>query len=294
MKKSQEVEPKERQNKKEANTNAYLCALSDRLQKLRTEKKLSQQELAKKAGTIREKIMYAELNLQGRVLKADELAEIAKVLEVSTDYLLGISNSLTSNNSNGLSDISNNLVAKMGDNQIGLLDKMIPELENQKQLEFLQIHIAVSYVNKNILPHILNDIRLKTENNKDLTSVDIQKVSFMIWYLGNFKNQKVEYSDYIQYLGERYDKLFRNAWGAIGQLTYYNEDKNIKIDYETIGSVKKILNEFESYAECEVIKRLNKSIQDLTYDYVKDDAYFNEIKQAFNEIIKPENEEETK
>ena len=292
MKKSKDVEQKEDKNKKEANTSPYLCALSDRLPMLRTDKGLSQQELAKQAGTIREKIMYAELNLQGRVLKADELAGVAKVLEVSTDYLLGLSNSITSNNSNGLSDMTNSLATKMGDNQIGLLDKLLPELEEQKQLQFLQIYIAVAYVNKNLIPYILNDIKLKTDNNKELLSIDIQKVSFMVWYLGNFKNQKVEYSDYIQYLGERYDKLFRNAWGAIGQLTYYNEDKNVKIDYATMGSIRKVLSEFESYAECEVIKRLNKAVQNMTYDYIKDDTYFNEIKQSFNEIIKPNRKED--
>ena len=88
MKKSSKTTNSELDNKKKANTSIYLCALSDRLSKLRNEKNLSQQELAKQAGTIREKIMYAELNLAGRTLKADELAEVAKVLGTTPDYLL--------------------------------------------------------------------------------------------------------------------------------------------------------------------------------------------------------------
>ena len=193
MKKSNKTTSNEMKNKKVANTNIYLCSLSDRLAKLINEKNLSQQELAKQAGTIREKIMYAELNLAGRTLKADELAEVAKVLGTTPDYLLGISNSVTSTNSNGLSDNTNKIAHKMGGSKISLLDKIIPEAEGNKQLYYLQIYIIVAYINRNILPYITNEIRLKIDNNKELTSVDIQKTEFFMSYLSGFRQQNVEY-----------------------------------------------------------------------------------------------------
>lgn len=285
MKKSNETTPNEVKNKKVANTNIYLCALSDRLVKLRNEKNLSQQELAKQAGTIREKIMYAELNLTGRILKADELAEVAKVLGTTPDYLLGISNSITSTNSNGLSDTTNSLVHKMGDSKISLLDKIIPEAEGNKQLDYLQIYIIVAYINRNIIPYITNEIKLKIENNKELTSADIQKIEFLQAYLAGFRQQKVEYSDYINYLRDKHDQIFINAYEETGQIFMYNTYKQAKIDYSIIQKIIPILSEFERYAEYELYKRQEKATKDVIYEYVKDDTYFNEIKQYHREII---------
>lgn len=292
MKKSKDVEQKEDKNKKVANTNPYLCALSDRLPILRNDKGLSQQELAKQAGTIREKIMYAELNLQGRVLKADELAGVAKVLGVSTDYLLGISNSITSNSSNGLSDTTNNLAVKMGDNKIVLLDKMIPEVEDKKQLDFLQAYLAVAYINKNVIPHIITNIQLKTTNHKELTSVDIQKVEFLLKYVNGFQRQTVEYSGYVKYLFEKNEQTFRNTFDYTSQLFFYQQDKNTKINYEIIKEIQPIFSEFENYAKYEVLKRFTSSIEDMIYNYIKDDTYFNEIRQHFTDIT-PIDEEHT-
>jgi len=285
MKKSNETTSNEVKSKKVANTNIYLCTLSDRLAKLRNEKNLSQQELAKKAGTIREKIMYAELNLTGRILKADELAEIAKVLGTTPDYLLGISNSITATNSNGLSDTTNSLVQKMGDSKISLLDKIIPETEGNKQLDYLQIYIIVAYINRNIIPYITNEIKLKIENNKELTSVDIQKTEFLQAYLAGFRQQKVEYSDYINYLRDKHDQTFINAFEETGQIFMYNTYKQAKIDYSIIQKIIPILSEFERYAEYELYKRQEKATKDVIYEYVKDDTYFNEIKQYHREII---------
>jgi len=285
MKKSKEVAPKETQNKKVANTNPYLCMLSDRLQKLRNEKGISQQELAKQAGTIREKIMYAELNIQGRVFKVDELVEVAKVLGTTPDYLLGISNSLTSNSSNGLSDTTNSLAYKMGDSKISLLDKLIPEAEGNKQLDYLQIYIIVAYINKNILPYITNEIRLKIDNNKELTSADIQKTEFLLQYLSGFRQQKVEYSDYINYLRDKHDQTFINAYEETAQIFIYNTYKQAKVDYSIIQKIIPILSEFERYAEYELYKRQEKATKDLIYEYIKDDTYFNEIKQYHHELI---------
>lgn len=285
MKKSNETTPNEVKNKKVANTNIYLCALSDRLVKLRNEKNLSQQELAKQAGTIREKIMYAELNLTGRILKADELAEVAKVLGTTPDYLLGISNSITSTNSNGLSDTTNSLVHKMGDSKISLLDKIIPEAEGNKQLDYLQIYIIVAYINRNIIPYITNEIKLKIENNKELTSADIQKIEFLQAYLAGFRQQKVEYSDYINYLRDKHDQIFINAYEETGKIFMYNTYKQAKIDYSIIQKIIPILSEFERYAEYELYKRQEKATKDVIYEYVKDDTYFNEIKQYHREII---------
>lgn len=274
---------KEIKGNKVANTNQYLCALADRMKELRVKKELSQKELAKRIGTTREKVMYIELNIQGRNLKVEELAEASKVLGTSTDYLLGLTNSMTSNSNNGLSDETNKLTDKMKD-QIGILDKMIPEFEDKKELDFLQAYLVVSYINKNVLPYILNDMKLKTYNKKELTSADIQKIEFLMIYVSAFRQQKVDYAEYIHYLYDKNKQIFIDTYDSVSQHFFYNEDKYIKIDYEAIGKIRPILSEFENFAEYEVYKRLQQSIKDMTYDYVKDDTYFNEIKQYYNQI----------
>lgn len=285
MKKSNETTSNEVKNKKVANTNIYLCALSDRLAKLRNEKNLSQQELAKQAGTIREKIMYAELNLAGRTLKADELAEVAKVLGTTPDYLLGISNSVTSTNSNGLSDNTNKIAHKMGGSKITLLDKIIPEAEGNKQLDYLQIYIIVAYINRNILPYITNEIRLKIDNNRELTSADIQKTEFFMSYLSGFRQQNAEYKEYINYIRDKHEQTFINAYEETAQIFAYNTYKRAKIDYSLIEAIIPILNEFERYTEYELYKRQEQATKDVIYEYIKDDTYFNEIKQYRKELV---------
>lgn len=293
MKKSNETTSNEVKNKKVANTSIYLCALSDRLAMLRNEKNLSQEKLAKQAGTIREKIMNAELNIAGRTLKADELAEIAKVLGTTPDYLLGISNSVTSTNSNGLSDTTNNLAHKMGGSKISLLDKIIPEADGNKQLEYLQVYIIVAYINRNILPYITNEIKLKIDNNKELTSVDIQKTEFFMSYLGGFRQQNVEYKEYINYIRDKYDQTFINAFEEAGQIFTYNTYKRAKIDYSIIEAMIPILNEFERYAEYELYKRQEQATKNVVYEYIKDDTHFNEIKQYKNELVKEQQQATT-
>lgn len=78
MKKSNETTSNEVKNKKVANTSIYLCSLSDRLAKLRNEKNLSQEKLAKQAGTIREKIMNAELNISRKNIKSRRIGRSSK------------------------------------------------------------------------------------------------------------------------------------------------------------------------------------------------------------------------
>ena len=144
--------------------------------------------------------------------------------------------------------------------------------------------IVIDWSSENVLPYILNEVKLKTSNQKELASVDIQKIEFLMNYVSAFRQQEVGYKEYIQYLYDKNKEIFVNTYDSVSQHFFYNEDKYIKLDYETIGKIKPILNEFESYAEYEMNKRLKQSIKDVTYNYVKDDTYFNEIKQYYHHI----------
>ena len=91
-------------------------------------------------------------------------------------------------------------------------------------------------------------------------------------YVSAFSQQKVDYAEYIHYLYDKNKQIFTDTYDSVSQHFFYNEDKNIKIDYETIGKIRPILSEFENFAEYEVYKRLQQSIKDMTYDYVKINA----------------------
>ena len=78
--------------------NPNLNTMGGRIEHARRKKLLSQQELADKVSELlpgnlsiqRQKIGYIEKNTPNRSLSTEELKCIADILDVSTDYLLGL------------------------------------------------------------------------------------------------------------------------------------------------------------------------------------------------------------
>lgn len=66
----------------------HIMGFSDRLATLRKNKKLSQEELAKKLNIDRTSIVHYENNNSGRIPRPDTLEQIADFFGVSIDYLL--------------------------------------------------------------------------------------------------------------------------------------------------------------------------------------------------------------
>lgn len=64
--------------------------IGERIKEVRQEKKISQKEVAEKLSCTRELMSYYENGL--RTIKAITLIKFANVLNVSSDYLLGLSN----------------------------------------------------------------------------------------------------------------------------------------------------------------------------------------------------------
>lgn len=70
----------------------FKVKLSQRLQKLRTEKQLTQAELARRCKIPQSVLSLYEKNDSNRLPTLYGIVKLAKVLDVSTDYLLGCSN----------------------------------------------------------------------------------------------------------------------------------------------------------------------------------------------------------
>ena len=100
-----------------------LAILAMNLVKIREENNLTQNGLATLSGVSRDKIYYAEINKQGRRLQVEDLVKIAKALNVSTDYLLGVETE-TSNN-NILANKTSKIISKWDNSTLGEIDKLI-------------------------------------------------------------------------------------------------------------------------------------------------------------------------
>ena len=255
----------------------YLDMLSARLIEARESKNISQKVLAETIGVQREKINYAELKLKGRKLQIEELAEIAEVLDVSMDYLVG----RTSNKgvtSNGLTDNANVIIQEWGDNKLGLFDKMIKEFDNDFIFIDILTYSYVKYIRKNVLTDTINSIKDKVEKGNNIQNKDINKVKFLKVYMDYFKFQKSEYYDYIQFLVSKHNETFTDVVNECDKILQYNSRKSIEINFDIILKLRNILEQFEERLLDMIIEsQIRNAIVKITDNIANDDNCYNEI-----------------
>lgn len=270
-------------NKEIDRDSKYWDILSTRLVEERTAQGLSQQDLADRTDIPRTKIAYAELNTKGRKLQIEDLAKIAEELKVSTDYLLGLTNSKTSTN-NGLADYTNKIFTNWGNDTLELFDKLVEEFESNWLNEDLKAYVFVAYINKNILTKTLQDIKVKVADKQELQSIEVQKVQFLIDYLEYFKTQKINDYKYIEFLLGRYATQFETAKSECTKLLNYNTVKQSKINIDSIEGLKTIFEAFENHILYALENTIKLSMENMTDRVTEDNKYFNKIKKFFKEV----------
>lgn len=270
--------------------NIHLNILATRLREVREEKELSQLELAKKVnerGIVKittEKINYCELNIAGRKLQIEELVEIAEVLNVSIDYLLGRTQSRTNKTDNGLSDFTNATISLWGNDTLGVIDMLIQEYNDKGIVADLKTYLFVAYVTTNIFGDTIESIEEKINKHADITHLETQKIAFLKDYIRYFEIQKTQFYRMVAVLADKHKNKFESAIIECENILQYNSNKDIKIDFSKLIMVNFPLELFKNHLKSELHKLMNISLEEMVEKTRTDNKYFNKIKKFFNEV----------
>lgn len=261
----------------EEKRSKYLDMLATRLAEARESNDISQKALAEMIGVQREKINYTELKIKGRKLQIEELAEIADILNVSMDYLVGrTSNKDTTNNS--LTNNSNAIIEEWGDNKLGIFDSMIKEFNYEFAFLDILTYSYVKYIRRNVLTDTIDTIKSKVEQGTNIQNKDINKIEFLKEYIQYFQYQKSEYYDYIEFLVSKHNKEFTDALNECDKIRQYNSNKNVTINFDTMQKLRKVLEQFEEKLLSMIIEgQMRKVIINMTDSIANDDNCYNEI-----------------
>lgn len=173
--------------------------LGKRIERLRIEKGLTQEELGKIFQVKRETVSYWEHGY--REIKASQLVELAKFFDVSTDYLLGVSD---------IKDYDVDL--KAASQYLGISEKATRDLrENISMMfEFKSFYgdydkrLLEAYTHKTIDSFFSTDIEFfrkligQIVTIRELQDMDIiRKQGMKIAYPENKYNEKIEYEEFV-------------------------------------------------------------------------------------------------
>lgn len=269
--------------------NVHLNILATRLREVREEKGITQLELAKKVnerGVIKittEKINYCELNIEGRKLQIEELAEIAEVLDVSTDYLLGKTQSRTNATNNGLSDFTNSTIALWGNDTLGVVDMLISQYNDRGIISELKTYLFVTYVTTNIMKETIESIEDKVKRNVNITHLETQKIAFLKEYINYFEHQKTQFYNIVAVLADKHKSKFKGAIAECDKILEYNNDKSVQINFAKLIIINIPFELFKTRLKSELQKRMEIALDGMVEKTRTDNKYFNKIKKFFND-----------
>lgn len=254
-----------------------LAILAMNLVKIREENNLTQNGLATLSGVSRDKIYYAEINKQGRRLQVEDLVKIAKALNVSTDYLLGVETE-TSNN-NILANKTSKIISKWDNSTLGEIDKLIETFNDKGFTEDLKNYLMVSYTINNILYKTLEEIENLIKDKKTLLDIYVQKSTYLMEYIRCLRFNVIDKSTFVKCLVEDHKGELQNIDEQAGQILFYNEDKDHKIDFECIRNAIPILEEYKDYLKYRLDNAIEKSTEEVIKTTEEDQTYFNKIRK---------------
>lgn len=270
--------------------NEYFDILSARLREEREKQGISQADLAKMVNARKrvkittEKINYCELNITGRKLQLEDLAEIAEVLNVSMDYLMGRTQSETNSTNNGLSDSTNEMIAQWGNDTLGVVDMLIQRYNYESVITDLKTYLFVTYVATNILGDTIQGIEDKVKNKKNITHLEIQKVEFLKNYIQYFGDQKTTFYRFVAVLADKHKDSFERAVAECEKILQYNSNKDIEINFGKLISINVSLELFRKQMRPELQDRMYISLDNMVETTSNDKRFFNKIKKYFREV----------
>lgn len=270
--------------KKENRNDIYWERLSVRLVQERNTKGWTQQELAEKADVYREKINYAELNITGRTLQINEIARISKALDISMDYLVGLTDSKDITSYNGLSDEANEVISNLDKSSLEMFGMIAEQFSNNEVLQDWKIYRIVTKIISQLNSNLLESTETKVMNKDRIPNPYVQKFAFIYTYIQQLKNQSIGFPQYVKVLWEEYGTKIQSAIEQCGNVLNYNKDRTVKINFNQIKDIVEPLAKFKDYVRYNLDNSIKLSIDNITDQDIKDDNSYNKLKQYSNDI----------
>lgn len=280
--------------KKEDRKDIYWERLSVRLQQERNLQELTQQQLADKTGVSREKINYVELNITGRTLQINELARIAKALNISMDYLVGLTESKDITSYNGLSDEANEVISTLDKSSLEMFGMIAEQFNNTGALQDWKIYRIVAMIISQLNSTLLESTETKIINKDRIPNPDMQKFAFIYTYITGMKFQTIGFPEYAKMTYEKYETGIEYAIKSLGNLLNYNKDRDLKINIKYIKDLVEPLTMFKDYVMYKLECAIKSSIDIITKQDIEDTKSYNKLKQYSNDISRAENSKKSK
>lgn len=280
--------------KKEDRKDIYWERLSVRLQQERNLQELTQQQLADKTGVSREKINYVELNITGRTLQINELARIAKVLDISMDYLVGLTDSKDITSYNGLSDEANEVISTLDKSSLEMFGMIAEQFNNTGALQDWKIYRIVTMIISQLNSTLLESTETKIINKDRIPNPDMQRFAFIYTYILGMKFQTIGFPEYAKMTYEKYETGIEYAIKSLGNLLNYNKDRDLKISIKYIKDLGEPLTMFKDYVMYKLECAIKSSIDIITKQDIEDNKSYNKLKQYSNDISRAESSKKSK
>lgn len=260
--------------------NKYLETLAIRLKELRKDNgDISQEEFVKDTGIMREKINYAELNIKGRKLQIEELAEIANKYNISLDYLVGLTNKKTTISKEDLSN-KGNIANVIEDNAVTELERDLSKVTSKtNNEEIYKFYKSLIYITNNTLTSTFEKVKNLIERKSQLSSLYLNNISSAYYFIVTILNTDI----FEITLSSKTQEILEIGLKALGNILNYNEDKELPMFYEDIVEMKKELETISDYLLYNLSNRkIEKQIEDIAMENVSNERYYKET----NEFIK--------
>lgn len=264
--------------------NKYLKILAERLAGVRNDNGLSQKELADMSGTIREKIMYAELNIKGRKLQIEELAEMAYQLNVSLDYLVGLKNEKTTIRGEETSNHDETDNYNKEENSSTELDsitrKVTNDLENE---EMYQFYTYIDYIIRNTLTSTLEKVKSLIEKKSNLSSMYLNNMGTAYTFICILLTSNLSAFT----LTDDKREVLELGNKALGNILIYNEDKELPMFYDDIENMKRELESIRDYLLYNLVDyKIKRQLEDAALTNVQNDKYYQKANDFMKEYKK--------
>ena len=263
--------------------NKYLRTLAERLIEVRKEDEDSSQEKfaksvkpnadPKEQRVLKEKIMYAELNIKGRKLQIEDLAEIANYLNISLDYLVGLTDKKTTISKKVLADNKQSNTEE--DTFTEIMSKEHIDIVNE---EIYQLYKSMVYITENSLTSTLEKIKPLIERNSTLSSLYINNIASA----HNFISLMLIKDIPIFMINNKQRRTIELGVKALGNILNYNNDKTLPMLYDDIENMKLELEEISDYLLYKLSRRnLEKQLEKSAMKNIQNERYY----QTTNEFI---------
>lgn len=277
-------------------SNPNLSTLGGRVEYERRLKNISQQELANKLKVTRQKINYLEKGTEGRNITTEELKQIADILNVSTDYLLGRVSSKNMQDidismQTGLNEKSIDLLENIYSNKrSNILNSFLCGIDIEQFTKLLEQYFTIEYITEVLFNTQFNEIENNYKNNKDIiaTEENIVKIKRFVEY-----TDKIRFNDTKGYeLFAFYLKSNEKELNTISKMCIdlednkgkWNNKKQGKFDLKAIRILNNSFTSFKNYYLFTLVEQnLKGSIQQLGEKALKDKNIHIELKILNNE-----------